>query len=178
MACISGQAINIQLNVSDSRAGGPRGTTGPDSLIKQLKWNDARSRRGSIVNPKPMRAQHTQTRSQSRQLSWGLQTASGFSHQIASPIHPLFVQVPAAVFKVWEVAAALCNCVTPLTTLHFIVIGWSAHEMFMFLQNKLVRRAMTFLLLFIGLLCFTWFWIKPSPRLALLAPSHLHLMTW
>lgn len=63
MACISGQAINIQLNVSDNRAGGPGGTAGPDSLIKQLKWNDARSRRGSSagVNSDPVRARRTQT---------------------------------------------------------------------------------------------------------------------
>lgn len=77
MACISGQAINIQLNVSDNRAGGPIGTAGPDSLIKQLKWNDARSRRGSSasVSSDPMRARHTQAQSQSRQSS-GLPTKS------------------------------------------------------------------------------------------------------
>lgn len=78
MACISGQAINIQLNVSDNGAGGPLGTAGPDSLIKQLKWNDVRSRQGSSTSVRldPMRARHTQAQSQSRQLSSGLPTKS------------------------------------------------------------------------------------------------------
>lgn len=82
MACTRARPLIFSLMFLITVLGGPRGTTGPDSLIKQLKWNDARSRRGSIasVNSKPMRARHTQTRSQSRQLSWGLQTASGFSH--------------------------------------------------------------------------------------------------